>query len=255
VKEAPEAFVGAGRRGEFPLLVKFIDATQDLSVQVHPNDALAREEGSRGKTEAWYVLHAEPGAELVVGITDAANAGNLADIVVTGMIEDVLVRHRARAGHTVYIPAGTVHAIGKGVLLAEVQQSADITYRVYDYGRVGLDGRPRETHVKKAARAIRYGFASPPAEPGRPQRFPWGSLSPLVQCDHFRMRLASIRGERTIDTKGRSFTILMAVEGSGVARGGGEEIALSPGTTVLLPAGGSWAVTGDLRAVEADLPG
>lgn len=144
-------------KGKLPLLVKFIDAKRDLSIQVHPNDEMAqRVHGKMGKTEMWYVIDAEPGAYLYAGFKEEITAEEYARRVADGTICDVLARHEVKGGDVFYIPAGRVHAICGGVMLAEVQQSSDVTYRIYDYGRTGLDGKPRELHTQLASEAINY---------------------------------------------------------------------------------------------------
>ncbi|MCQ2227262.1 MAG: class I mannose-6-phosphate isomerase [Bacteroidales bacterium] len=143
--------------GKFPLLVKLIDTNNDLSIQVHPNDALAKERhGKFGKTEMWYVIDAQPGSYLYAGFKDSIGKEEYARRVADGTICDVLARHEVQSGDVFYIPAGRIHAIGKGILLAEVQQSSDVTYRIYDYNRLGLDGKPRELHTELAVDAIDF---------------------------------------------------------------------------------------------------
>ena len=161
IAKMPEAILGCevAKRygGKLPLLVKFIDAHGDLSVQVHPGDAMAqREHGKFGKTEMWYVLDAEPGACLYCGFKEELTPNDYKRRVEDGTIIDALARHEVHAGDVFYIPAGRVHAICSGVLLAEVQQSSDLTYRIYDYKRVGLDGKPRELHTELAAKALSF---------------------------------------------------------------------------------------------------
>ena len=135
----------------FPLLAKFIDADSWLSVQVHPNDEQARElEGEpRGKSEAWIVIHAEPGARLVLGCKPGVTREAVADAVGKNLLEDLLHYSQVRAGDVLYIPANTIHALGPGLLIYEIQQSSDTTYRLYDWGRMGLDGKPRQLHIDK----------------------------------------------------------------------------------------------------------
>lgn len=143
--------------GKMPLLVKFIDAKRDLSIQVHPNDEMAqRVHGGFGKTEMWYVIDADPGASLYAGFSKEITAEEYEKRVEDGTICEVLARHDVHRGDVFYIPAGRVHAICGGILLAEVQQSSDITYRIFDYNRLGLDGKPRELHTKLAAEAIDF---------------------------------------------------------------------------------------------------
>lgn len=148
-------------RGEFPLLVKFIDAQKDLSIQVHPNDVLARERhGCFGKTEMWYVMKAEPGACLYSGLSEPISRYEYEHRVADGSICEVLARHEVKAGDVFFIPSGRIHAICGGILLAEVQQSSDVTYRIFDYNRPGLDGKPRQLHTELAVGAIDFNIPS-----------------------------------------------------------------------------------------------
>lgn len=143
--------------GKLPLLVKFIDAERDLSIQVHPDDKMAaRCHGKFGKTEMWYVIDAEPGAYLYAGFSKKISKEEYRRRVADGTICDVLARHEVHPGDVFFIPAGRVHAICGGILLAEVQQSSDVTYRIFDYNRPGLDGKPRELHTDLAAEALDY---------------------------------------------------------------------------------------------------
>ena len=140
-----------------PLLVKFIDAQSDLSIQVHPDDEMAmRLHGKRGKTEMWYIIDAEPGAAILAGFKERLTPEQYAASVANGTICRYLARHEVKAGDVFHLPAGRVHAICGGILLAEVQQSSDITYRIFDYNRPGIDGLPRELHTELAAEAINY---------------------------------------------------------------------------------------------------
>ena len=143
--------------GKLPLLVKFIDAKKDLSIQVHPDDRLAMERHHCfGKTEMWYIIAAEPGASILAGFKEPLTPEDYKRRVADGTIVDALARHEVHPGDVFFIPAGRVHAICGGVYLAEVQQSSDITYRLYDYNRPGLDGKPRQLHTELAADAINY---------------------------------------------------------------------------------------------------
>lgn len=143
--------------GQLPLLVKFIDAQRDLSIQVHPNDELARRRhGGFGKTEMWYIIHAEPGACLYSGMSQQITPEEYEARIADGTICDVLAKHEVKAGDVFYMPAGRVHAICSGIVLAEVQQTSDLTYRIFDYNRLGLDGKPRELHTAWAKDAIDY---------------------------------------------------------------------------------------------------
>jgi len=142
---------------QLPLLTKIIDARLDLSIQVHPNDEMAqRVHQKMGKSEMWYVLDAQPGSHLYAGFREKVSPEEYKQRVADGTITEVLARHEVRQGDIFYLPAGRVHAICGGIRLAEVQQSSDVTYRIYDYNRPGLDGRPRELHTELAAQAIDY---------------------------------------------------------------------------------------------------
>src|SRR5690606_1721515 len=134
-----------------PLLAKFLDAADWLSVQVHPDDAQAQQyDGEpRGKTEAWYVVSAEPGAKLVIGVRPGTPHEEIAQAIRSNTLEELLVYAEVKAGDVLYVAAGTIHALGPGILVYEIQQSSDLTYRLYDWGRMGLDGKPRQLHIEK----------------------------------------------------------------------------------------------------------
>ena len=147
---------------KFPLLIKFIDANDRLSVQVHPTDeyAFVHENGELGKNEMWYIISAEPGATLVAGVKEGVTKEIFAKAIEEGKVEECLNSIAVKEGDIINIPAGLVHAIGKGIILAEVQQNSDTTYRVYDYGRLGADGKPRELHVEKSLETIDFSMKS-----------------------------------------------------------------------------------------------
>jgi len=177
-----------GRRaapGAFPLLFKYLDAQRDLSVQVHPDDARAARlvPPDRGKTEAWYVLAAEPGARIYAGLAPGVDRRAFAAALAAGRCADLLHAFAARPGDCVFLPAGTVHALGAGLLVAEVQQSSDVTYRLDDWGRVGPDGRPRALHVEAGLEAI--GTVAP-VDPLVPAATDDPAVRRLVSCAHFR---------------------------------------------------------------------
>ena len=161
INKAPADILGQAvatrYNNQLPLLVKFIDAKRDLSIQVHPNDEMAmRVHGKMGKSEMWYVIKAESGSFLYAGFKDTITPAEYERRVKDGSITEVLARHEVKAGDVFYIPAGRVHAICGGILLAEVQQSSDVTYRIFDYNRPGMDGKPRELHTELAAQALDY---------------------------------------------------------------------------------------------------
>jgi mannose-6-phosphate isomerase len=233
---------GVGPRDQFPLLVKFLDAHQVLSVQVHPDDELGRRlANDNGKTEAWVILHAEPGSLIYAGLRPGVTHAEFARAMDGGEVEPLLHRFEARPGDCILIPAGTVHAIGAGVVLAEIQQMSDATFRVHDWGRVGADGRPRALHRAEALEST--DFAAGPVNPvaSRPRRLPGGTHERLVACPYFvleRFRLGGPEGMSLGDADRRRFTILIALEGRAEVRyGPGPDAAtLDFGQTLLLPA-------------------
>jgi mannose-6-phosphate isomerase len=175
-------------RGRFPLLVKLLDANQDLSVQVHPDDAFAgmHEHGELGKTEMWYVLRARPGAELIFGLERGATPASLRKAIDDHAVEKELHRLPVQAGDAVFIPSGTVHALLAGIVVAEIQQNSDTTYRLHDWGRLGADGKPRPLHIDKALRVIDWARAEPAkVEPRFVRTLDGLQQSELVRCSYF----------------------------------------------------------------------
>ncbi|ETK02499.1 mannose-6-phosphate isomerase, partial [Tannerella sp. oral taxon BU063 isolate Cell 2] len=174
----------------FPLLVKFIDARDDLSVQVHPDDNLAHaRHGALGKTEMWYVVQAAPGAALYSGFSRPIDADEFRRRVEERTIMEVLKRYEVRPGDVFFLPAGRVHAIGAGCFVAEIQQTSDVTYRIYDYDRVGADGRKRELHVAEALEAIDYTFYADHRQPYTPR---YDVVVKLIHCPYFTTHLLDL---------------------------------------------------------------
>ncbi len=244
-------------RDQFPLLVKFLDAQDVLSVQVHPDDRQAKEcdPAENGKTEAWVIVDAEPGSELFVGLQEGVTAADLRASIEQGRIEELLHRFPAQRGDCVYVPAGTVHAIGDGVLLAEVQQASDVTFRLYDWGRTGADGQPRELHIEQALRAIDF------------DRGPVGPVSPVkLDSDHDHAELVRSlhfvlhrhQSEKSFSmANDNAFHVLLVLSGRGRLETEGVFLDLPLGQTVLLPAERSDILilpTPDLVLVDAFLP-
>lgn len=221
---------------EFPLLIKFIDARQDLSIQVHPNDKLAWERHqSKGKTEMWYVVAADEGAHLRSGFAKQVTPAEYAASVEDNTITDLLTDYAIHPGDVFFLPAGRVHSIGAGAFIAEIQQTSDITYRIYDYGRTGADGKPRELHTELAKDAIDYTVL-----PDYRSHYVAGKNRevPLVSCPYFVTSLydldrAFVRDLSELD----SFLIVMCLEGNGVlCDDEGDEVPLRRGETLLVPA-------------------
>ncbi|MXV20020.1 type I phosphomannose isomerase catalytic subunit [Deinococcus xianganensis] len=229
----------------FPLLIKLLDCRDWLSVQVHPNDAQARTmvgPGERGKTEAWHFLHVEPGAELLAGVTPGTTPEALAGAIRHGGILDVSERARPEVGDTLFIPAGTLHALGPGLLLYEVQQASDTTYRVYDWDRPASAGRA--LHLEESVAVTRADL-----------RGDWhaaaqtGGVGTLVSCPEFT--LVGARGGEQVDLRG-SFGLATVVEGTLTLHAAGQTLEVGTFGTVLVPASaGAVTLTGEGRALIA----
>lgn len=178
---------------EFPILVKFIDARDVLSVQVHPSDELAgKRHGSRGKTEMWYVVDCDPGACIYVGFNRPVSREDYLRAVDEGTLTDLLRRYEVKKGDAFYIPAGTVHAIGAGMLIAEIQETSDITYRISDWGRVAQDGKPRPLHTAEAADAVDFDYGKEYIRPLNPEP---GTITEIVSTPYFTANLLQLSGE------------------------------------------------------------
>lgn len=221
---------------EFPLLVKFIDACRDLSIQVHPNDETARRHGKvRGKTEMWYVLRSDEGARLYNGLRQPLTPETYEQMVADDTITDALACHEAHEGDVFFIPAGRIHAIGAGCFVAEIQQTCDVTYRIYDYKRRDKNGNLRELHVREAAESIDYTVY----DNYRVQYQPLQDQGvPLISCPYFTTALYDIDDPMTIDySELDSFVILMGLQGSAeVVDDSGQRLPFMEGETILLPA-------------------
>ena len=221
---------------EFPLLIKFIDALSDLSIQVHPNDELAakRHNGSKGKTEMWYVVDAEPGAHLLSGLTEKITPEQYAAKVADGTITDVLARYDVHPGDVFFLPAGRIHAICGGCFIAEIQQTSNITYRIYDYGRLGLDGKPREVHTELAKDAIDYTVYPDYRTHYSPEQ---NEEQEVVSCQYFTTSIYDLTLPYAKDLSDiDSFMVVMCLSGEGTLEVDGEEVPVRQGETVLIPA-------------------
>ena len=241
IDEHPDAILGRKvnerYHGKLPLLVKFIDAKKDLSIQVHPNDEMAmREHGKMGKSEMWYIIKADEGAHLYAGFKQTITPYEYQKRLEDGTITEVLADHQVKAGDVFYLPAGRVHAICGGILLAEVQQSSDVTYRIFDYNRPGLDGKPRELHTALAAKALDYHVEDS-------YRTEYTDASnravQIIDTPYFDVRVMEISKPFHRDLKKYdSFIITMCIEGdcSLHVRSTGEDIILKQGHSALIPA-------------------
>lgn len=252
--------------GRFPVLLKFLDTLQPLSVQVHPDDAQARklapakaDDVALGKTEAWVVLDAEPDALLYAGLLEGTDHLTLERALEAGTVDEVLHAFAPEPGDCVLLPAGTVHAIGAGLMLFEVQQTSDLTYRLFDWNRVDeRTGRGRQLHVAESLFCT--DFAAGPVSPRTPRpvatRPAGGRGEELARCDYFALTRWTLTRPTPVGAPGEC-RILVAIGGSGTLAGDGAEIELSPGAVVLLPAeaGPARAVPlGSLTLLEVALP-
>ena len=241
ITENPDAILGKKvnekYNGKLPLLVKFIDAKRDLSIQVHPNDEMAmREHGKMGKSEMWYVIKADEDAHLYAGFKQEITPEEYQKRIADGTITEVLADHQVKAGDVFYLPAGRVHAICGGILLAEVQQSSDVTYRIFDYNRPGMDGKPRELHTELAAKALDYHVEDN-------YRTEYSEASnkavQIIDSPYFSVRVMEVSKPFHRDLKKYdSFIITMCIEGDCMirVRSTGDEIELNQGNSTLIPA-------------------
>ncbi|HHY82452.1 MAG TPA: mannose-6-phosphate isomerase, class I [Clostridiales bacterium] len=223
----------------FPLLIKILDASDVLSVQVHPNDEYANlhENGELGKTEMWYIVDAKPGAKLVYGVKKGVSKETFRTKLEEGRLESCLEEIEVKPGDVLFIPAGLVHAIGKDILICEIQQNSDTTYRVYDWNRVDDKGCKRELHIDKALDVINF---SPSAErgslPGLAVEEEGGRRIIYVACNYFAMEELNISGIMELSMDGRRFQTLTCIKGHGIIHYGEEHEELPAGTSCLIPA-------------------
>jgi len=219
----------------FPLLFKLIDANENLSIQVHPGDEVAAERhNSFGKTEMWVVLQADENAELIIGFTNDCSKEEYLDALDTDKVEDLLQHVPIKSGDVFFIPAGLVHAIGKGAVVAEIQQSSDITYRIYDFKRVDDNGNERELHTEQALDVIDFTASKNPKTAYSPVL---NQITPLVECEYFTTNMIQFdqpltRNYGTID----SFVAYMCLEGSFIVETDDSKVIVNKGDTVLVPA-------------------
>ncbi len=220
---------------EFPLLVKFIDANDDLSIQVHPNDELAgKRHNSKGKTEMWYIIQADEGASLISGFNQPLDRAAYLEKFNAGKLDEILNRETAAKGDIFFLPAGRIHTIGKGLLIAEIQQTSDITYRIYDFDRVDDKGNQRELHLEESLDAIDYNFYS---QYKTDYAHVKDKLVKAVECPYFTTNIldaskSTARDYSSLD----SFVIQVCVEGEYTLNYGEGELTVKKGDCVLIPA-------------------
>ena len=242
---------------EFPLLIKFIDANDDLSIQVHPNDELAaKRHDSFGKTEMWYVLQADEGAKLITGFNQQLTKEQYLEAFNSGKLTEILNQEDVKTDDVFFLPAGRVHTIGKGLLIAEIQQTSDITYRIYDFDRTDAEGNKRQLHVEEALDAIDYQFYD---EYKTHYTSHLNEANPLVASKYFQTNKLELtepleRDHSQLD----SFTIYICLEGEGVVQANGvEDTKVSKGDSLLIPAALKqikWKPSGSLKLLETYVP-
>ena len=233
------------RFDEFPVLIKFIDAKDNLSIQVHPDNAYAlKNEGQYGKTEMWYVVDCEEGAYLYYGFNRDVSEEEFERRIKDNTLLEVLNPVKVKKGDVLFIQSGTIHAIGKNILIAEIQQNSNVTYRVYDYGRVGKDGKPRELHVEKALKVTRR----EPVGQGK------ACYPHVAECDYFTVDKITLDGVKTRKLEGfvgeESFQSILVLDGEGEIENQGEKISYRKGDSLFLPAGsGVYEISGSMDAL------
>lgn len=221
---------------EFPLLIKFIDARQDLSIQVHPTDEIAKKQGKeRGKTEMWYIMNSDEGAKLFSGLKTQITPEQYKEMVENDTICDALAQYTVKEGDCFFLPAGRIHAIGTGCFLAEIQQTSDVTYRIYDYGRKDKDGNCRQLHTREAAECINYNVEKNYRTEYLPKK---NEGVNLVNCPYFNTAVYDLDEPMTLDySELDSFVILIGMKGEGrITDNEGNETSLKAGETILIPA-------------------
>ena len=249
VKLNPDFLGENGKNFEyFPILIKLIDAKNDLSVQVHPDNEYAmRVEKEYGKTECWYILDCDEGAELIYGFNKSISSEEFREKIADNTFLETVNKVKVKKGDLFFIEAGTLHAIGKGILLAEIQQNSNTTYRVYDYGRLGTDGKPRELHVEKA---IDVTNCTPPTRSTKPE----GELivedgykkQLLTKCDLFNVEKVSISTAYTSVADEKSFVSVLVTDGQATI----DEIEIKKGDSLFIPARyGNFTITGNAELI------
>lgn len=220
---------------EFPLLIKFIDANQDLSIQVHPDDELAKKRhNSFGKTEMWYVIQADKGSSLIAGFNQEVNKEKYVSHFEAGKLTDILNREEVQDDDVFFLPAGRVHTIGQGLLIAEIQQTSDITYRIYDFDRKDAEGNLRELHVEEALDAIDYKLYDEYKTVYKSQP---ESANELVSCEYFQTNKLELSNPLTRDYSSiDSFKAILCLEGESTLKYGNDSVAAKKGDVFLIPA-------------------
>lgn len=236
-----EAGVPEKLKGRFPLLLKFLDANRNLSVQVHPDDVLGAtlDPPDFGKTEAWYVMHADPGSKIYAGLKDGVSREQLREAIENGTTEDLLHSFEPNTGDCVFIRAGTLHAIGEGLLIAEIQQASDTTFRIFDWNRVDKDGKPRQLHIEESLTATNFELG--PVNPTEPQATQFSNADTIVENEKFVMRRWAL--DEAVEIEDDKMHILAVTKGKVSISGDPSGEHVDMGNTVLIPATCATTVT------------
>jgi mannose-6-phosphate isomerase len=237
IKEYPNEILGTQVyltfEEQFPLLFKYLDAREDLSIQVHPNDALAKKRHNTfGKTEMWYIIQADENARIIVGFKGNSNANEYLENLKNKTLPSLLDEVKVQSGDAFFLETGTVHSIGAGLLVAEIQQTSDVTYRIYDFDRVDADGNTRELHVDLALEAINYNAVETKKEYTKNVN----ESNAVVDCPHFTTNFIPLDGAVSISKSGKTFTVYMCVEGLFEIEFNNSKVQYGKGDTVLIPA-------------------
>ncbi|MBP5564977.1 MAG: class I mannose-6-phosphate isomerase [Lachnospiraceae bacterium] len=240
LREHPE-YIGTHPDSQmgFPLLVKLIDAKEDLSIQVHPDDEYAREHenGEYGKFEMWYVLEAEKDAQIVYGFSHDCTKEQVEKSIANGTITRHLQKVKVRKGDVFFVSPGTVHAIGKGIIVAEIQESSDLTYRLFDYNRADKKGYKRELHIDKALDILDYNKKTEPKRPLRVLKYSNGcAMETLARCQYFEVHRELVNGEYSLQSDGYSFRVLLCTEGGSKMKVFDDTIDIEKGNCIFIPA-------------------
>ena len=244
IKQNGEECIGtrAAKFDFFPILIKLIDAKDSLSIQVHPEDEYAlRVEGEYGKTEMWYIVDCEPDAYLYYGLNRTVTKDEFRKRIEDNTLLEILNKVPVHKGDVFFIPAGTIHAICSGILICEIQQNSNTTYRVYDYDRRGKDGKPRELHIEKAVEVSNL-YPAPMQKKYDDNK--------LAECKYFTVEKINCNGNTEIKTDTESFRCLTVLDGSGILESGGASMSISKGESIFIPAhDGKIVLNGEIDAV------
>lgn len=251
IAENPAVLGSRIKNGELPILVKLIDAADNLSVQVHPDDKFAKEhENQNGKTEMWYIVDAAENAQIIYGLKKSSSKEELSTAIAQGRAEDLLLSVPAKKGDVFFVESGTIHAIGKGCLIAEIQQNSNVTYRLYDYNRRDKNGNLRELHIEKGVACA----STAPAE-NRPAKELADGSRLLGECPFFKVTEHKIDEEKNFSAGDETYNSLLFVEGNGEIVFGGQSLQMNKGDCAFVDAGtGSYIVKGNCTVVFVEQP-